>query len=174
MSEFHIRLTAAADTVHLPAVERSSAESFLTIDDLAWLATDSVLSVAEHRRFAAAGASWVAIAGAGASAGVPVGFLCAETAGPELHVWELAVHAAWQRRGLGRRLLQAAIDRARSEGLGAVTLTTFREVPWNEPFYRSLGFETLGPAPGERLAALLRRETERGLPRRCAMRLTLI
>ncbi len=165
-----IRRTALADAVHLPAVERSSARSFLTLDDLAWLADDEVLSVADHQRFAAAGRSWVADPGNRA----PVGFVCAAAIGPQLHVHELAVHVDWQRRGLGRRLMGAAIDRARGDGLSAVTLTTFRGVPWNEPFYQSLGFETLGADPGARLAGLLEREAERGLPRRCAMRLSLI
>ncbi len=58
----------------------------------------------------------------------------------------------------------------------ALTLTTFRDVPWNAPLYQRLGFELLtGPEIGERLARILVGEAERGLPgdRRCAMRLLL-
>jgi hypothetical protein len=57
-----------------------------------------------------------------------------------------------------------------------VTLTTFRDVIWNEPFYKRLGFRTLrDDEMDERLAELLRQEAERGLPEgsRCAMRLDL-
>ena len=32
---------------------------------------------------------------------------------------------------------------ARSHGYGAVTLTTYRDVPWNAPFYERLGFSVL-------------------------------
>jgi hypothetical protein len=48
-----------------------------------------------------------------------------------------------------------------------VTLTTFRDVPWNAPFYARLGFRILEPSawtPG--LMALLALEESRGLPRR--------
>jgi hypothetical protein len=46
-----------------------------------------------------------------------------------------------------------------------VTLCTFRDVPWNAPFYQRLGFRPLAsdeltPALGERM----RREAEAGLP----------
>ena len=55
----------------------------------------------------------------------------------------------------------------------AVTLTTFRDVPWNAPFYTRLGFAMLDeltlPAG---LAAKREQETRHGLPpeTRCAMR----
>jgi hypothetical protein len=69
--------------------------------------------------------------------------------------------------------LEAVIEPARDLGLNALTLTTFRDVPWNAPFYARFGFETL--APGEldpRLEAILRAEIAHGIPgdRRCAMR----
>jgi len=37
--------------------------------------------------------------------------------------------------------VNSVCDWARAEGYGAVTLTTFRDVPWNGPFYRKLGFQ---------------------------------
>ncbi len=57
-----------------------------------------------------------------------------------------------------------------------MTLTTFRELAWNERFYRKLGFETLeADALDARLLRTLAKEVACGLPaeRRCAMRLTL-
>ncbi|WP_373691614.1 hypothetical protein [Hyalangium versicolor] len=73
--------------------------------------------------------------------------------------------------------MEEAAAYSRREGLAALTLTTFRGVPWNEPFYARLGFETLeGAAIGERLSAILRDEVLKGLPgeRRCAMRRTAV
>ncbi len=93
-----------------------------------------------------------------------------------LHVWELAVRQDRQGRGIGRRLIARAIDQARDLELSSVTLTTFRHVPWNEPFYAKLGFDTLPVAEsGPRLESILAREVAQGLPgdRRCAMRLRL-
>ena len=56
-------------------------------------------------------------------------------------------------------------EHAERAGLRGVTLTTFRDVPWNAPFYRRLGFEVLDPedlTPG--LAAAFADEARRGLP----------
>lgn len=70
-------------------------------------------------------------------------------------------------------LLERVIESARQMGYPAVTLTTFREVPWNAPFYTRLGFAMLDeltlPAG---LAAKREQETRHGLPpeSRCAMR----
>src|SRR5258706_14536810 len=95
----------------------------------------------------------------------------AEAVDGALHVWELAVMLAFQRHGLGRRLIQAAEDHARAAALTALTLTTFRRVPWNAPAYERMGFVVLeGEAVSGRLSAILAEEAERGLPDRCAMR----
>lgn len=171
MADSRIRPTTAAGIALLPAVERSAAESFRQISDLAWLADEGVMPEWRHAELMAAGTSWVA-----AVAGEPVGFLAAEIVGDELHIWELAVRQDQQGQGLGRALVQTAVDGAADLGLAAVTLTTFRDVPWNQPFYEKIGFAIL-PADdaGARLAAILRSEVEQGLPgeRRCAMRLVI-
>ncbi|ETH81148.1 acetyltransferase, GNAT family [Bordetella pertussis STO1-CHOC-0017] len=78
-----------------------------------------------------------------------------------------------QGRGIGGRLVRAAIDAAAAAGLPAITLTTFRDLPWNQPFYARLGFATLqADGLNVRLQAILAREASLGLPaaRRCAMR----
>jgi GNAT superfamily N-acetyltransferase len=80
------------------------------------------------------------------------------------HVLELSVRRANQKRGLGRRLMAAGEDWARAQAFGELTLTTFRDVPWNAPFYARLGFGPLEPGaerPG--LAEERRQETARGL-----------
>jgi hypothetical protein len=58
-----------------------------------------------------------------------------------------------------------------------VTLTTFRDLPWNAPFYQRMGFivltdDSLDPHLREALQA----EIAHGFPaeRRCTMGLTLI
>lgn len=169
MGGFTVRRTAPADIAALPAVERSAAQSFRQIRELAWIAEDAVTSAERHAEFCASSTSWVC-----ECAGKPVGFLYGEIFDGELHIWELAVHHAHQGQGMGRALLQAAITAAADRGLEAVTLSTFRGVPWNEPFYAKLGFTTLKEA-GPRLTAILHSEIEQGLPgeRRCAMRLAL-
>ena len=106
----------------------------------------------------------------------PIGFLLSEPLDDALFIVEIAVHQAWQGRGVGRMMLEQVIETARQAAYPAVTLTTFRDVPWNAPFYTRLGFSMLNelrlPAG---LAAKRDLETEHGLApeTRCAMRLAL-
>jgi GNAT superfamily N-acetyltransferase len=156
----------------LPAIERSAGEAFRTIPDLAWIADGAVLSVEMHQTYARAGTSWVVLDETDRF----VGFLSAEQCGAELHIWELAVRRDQQGRGAGRALIDTALAYAKNHGLAAVTLTTFRDVPWNEPLYAHFGFVTLNAEEmGERLSQVLEDEGAGGLPleRRCAMRLAL-
>ncbi len=166
---FQIRLAHPADAVFLPAVERSAGEAFRAIPSLAWIADDTVLSEESHLKFIDSGTSWVTVSGADR----PIGFLSGEVCGCDLHIWALAVHSDHQRSGRGFALINTAIDWAKKHGLAGVTLTTFRDVPWNEPFYRHAGFQTLCDDQAcSRLKDLLRDEVEHGLPgeQRCAMR----
>ena len=164
-----IRLAHPTDAVFLPAVERSAAEAFRAIPSLAWIVDDTVRSEEDHLKFIGYGTSWVTVS----ETGRPVGFLCGEVCGCDLHIWELAVQSDHQRSGRGLALIVTAIDWASEHGLAGVTLTTFRDVPWNEPFYKRAGFQTLGDDQvGSRLRDILLGEIERGLPgeQRCAMR----
>jgi GNAT superfamily N-acetyltransferase len=72
-----------------------------------------------------------------------VGFACVELVDGNPHLWQLAVHPDHGRQGLGRALVDAVCTWAGTQGFGAVTLTTYRVVPWNGPFYASLGFAVL-------------------------------
>jgi GNAT superfamily N-acetyltransferase len=165
-------LAHAADAPFLPAVERSAGEAFRAIDDLAWIADAEDLSVDRYAALIAGGATWVASDAAGDIAG----FLCGELFGDALHIWEMSVRHDRQRAGLGKGLLETARSRVVAAGLRSVTLTTFRAVAWNEPFYRRAGFRTLPDHElTQRLAETLRAEVATGMPgeRRCAMCLDL-
>ncbi len=99
--------------------------------------------------------------------GVVAGFaiLLPDPASGTLHLAELDVAPRFQRRGLARALVGRAMQRVAERGLAALTLTTFRNVAWNAPLYRRLGFEEL---PRAAWTAPCRHETEgmaaRGLP----------
>jgi len=110
------------------------------------------------------------------AAGDPaVGFVSVELADGEAHIAQLSVLPELGRQGIGRSLLDEAIRWALGQGLTGVTLTTFRDVPWNAPFYRRAGFfEVVDPATG--LAAIREDEVEKGLDAmgpRLAMRLAI-
>ena len=129
------------------------------------------MSAEDHRPFAAQGLVWVAEDG-----GRLIGFATCEAFEHELHLWELAVRHEAQGKGAGRALIVAVVDEARARRLPAVTLTTFRDIPWNAPFYARWGFVELGADElGPFLALVRAKEVEIGLDvaNRCAMRLAL-
>jgi GNAT superfamily N-acetyltransferase len=73
----------------------------------------------------------------------PVGFAALEIVDGLAHLWQISVRPSSERQGIGTTLVTAVCDWAVSEGYAGVTLTTYRDVPWNGPFYRRLGFRTL-------------------------------
>src|SRR5688572_8426534 len=84
---------------------------------------------------------WVALAG-----DAPVGFAHVELLEPDaVHLEELDVHPEHGRRSLGARLVASVCRWAEARGSAAVTLTTFRDVPWNMPFYSRIGFAEIPP-----------------------------
>lgn len=86
----------------------------------------------------------------------PVGFAATRELDGALHIEEIAVHPAHGRRGLGKRLIETLCDWAREQGYPAITLSTFRDVPWNAPYYARIGFRVLEESEtSEGLSALL-------------------
>lgn len=63
------------------------------------------------------------------------------------HLEQLSVHPDHQRRAIGTDLLDAAEDLARARGGRVMTLLTYREVPWNAPYYVMSGYEVVDPPP---------------------------
>ena len=136
-------------------------------------APESVLSETtdEHelREAQAARRLWVACAN-----DTPVGFALVEMLADDLpHLEEIDVDPQHGRRGLGTALVRTVCEWVSRSGCPEITLTTFRALPWNMPFYSRLGFEVV---PTNRLrpelAAVVRDETVRGLDpkRRVVMR----
>ena len=56
------------------------------------------------------------------------------------HLEEVDVEPNSGRRGMGRALVEASCDWATERGSDRITLSTFRDVAWNAPFYARLGF----------------------------------
>jgi GNAT superfamily N-acetyltransferase len=164
---YRIELANARDVTSLPEVERRACDLFLQVPFTAELpALPTPLPIFERAR--REGLLWVARD----PDGTPVGFALVQRLGADFHLEELDVLPEHGRRGLGTALVHTVCEWAERAG-ASVTLCTFREVPWNAPFYERLGFRPLGPenlTPA--LAHRIREETARGLPRehRVAMR----
>ena len=155
---YTISLARAQDLAALPGLELAAARL------LVGRAPESVLAetttAAEFELAMVEGHLWVALAG-----DVPVGFAHIELleAG-RAHLREIDVLPEHGRRGIGARLVEAVCDWAQDAGFEAVTLTTFREVPFNMPFYAKMGFaEIAEEESSDTLRAILADEAERGL-----------
>ncbi|MCZ9882133.1 GNAT family N-acetyltransferase [Arthrobacter sp. B2a2-09] len=135
-----IRPARADELERLRGIEFAAGEIFRS-HGMDAIADDEPLTVTELALFQARGGALVF---ADAS-DVPVAYLLIEHLDGNAHVEQLSVHPSHARRGLGSELLDVAEKWARAEGLEWLTLTTFRDVPWNAPYYRRLGFEELHP-----------------------------
>lgn len=165
--QWSLRLARPADAAGMPAIERAAADLFTHEPGLERFDPDDTWEVPDLERFIRKGHCLVAHVGEELA-----GFLVAEPFRRELHIWEMDVHPRFQRRGIGAGLVRAAQIDARNAGFKALTLTTFRDLAWNAPFYARLGFEEVTALDAHlRLAGELANEVDDGFPaeRRCAM-----
>jgi len=94
----------------------------------------------------------------------PVAFALALGFPDSVHLEELDVVRVLQGQGLGSRLLERVCEEATARGAARVTLTTYRDIAFNAPYYRRRGFVELHvrDAP-EWLRAIRQHERDAGV-----------
>ncbi len=103
----------------------------------------------------------------------PAAYAHAEVLDGNAHVAQVSVAAEYAGRRIGRTLIRHVEAWGRERGSPATTLTTFRDMPWNAPYYARLGYRILDETEiGPDLARTIAHEAE--LPGvaeapRCAM-----
>src|SRR4051794_9303728 len=138
----------------LLAIERAAGQAFRGVA-MPEIADDDPGSVAGLEAHRVAGQAHVAVD----AADRPVAYLVSAVVDGNAHVEQVSVAPARRGRGLGAALIDARSEAARAEGRPALTLTTFRDVPWNAPYYARLGFAVVAPADqGPELRALVAHE----------------
>jgi GNAT superfamily N-acetyltransferase len=145
-TDYVVRLAGPEHVAQLPDIEREAATRFG--DSLPESALSHVTPLDSLAAAQQAGLLWVALEPAGA----PVGFAVASIRGRRVHLEELDVLPWHGRKGIGSALVEAIEDYALNRGCAEITLTTFRDVPWNAPFYARVGFEVI---PEQELGAEL-------------------
>lgn len=163
-----IRPAALSEFALLPSIEAEADEAFESLTPAFGISDfPPPGSAADY-----AGAFHIMVAGR-----PPVALARLEIVDGQAHLEQLAVAAAYGRQGIGRALVQAAKAWALEAGFHTMTLCTFRDVPFNAPFYASCGFTELAwQEMGGELRKLRNHERDLGLDAlgpRVAMRLEL-
>lgn len=149
----------AAHVERIREIEIDAGERFRTIG-LGSISDAEPSSSSELLRHVADGTVWVAVD----ENGVSVGYATASEVDGEAHLDQVSVVGAFAGLGVGRTLIDATMDWGRRRSRTSMTLTTFRDVAWNGPYYRRLGFvEMPEPQLGPELAAIRARERAAGI-----------
>ncbi|HEX3636586.1 MAG TPA: GNAT family N-acetyltransferase [Paraburkholderia sp.] len=78
--------------------------------------------------------------------GTCVGFVMFEPQPARFYVQELDVLTSHAGQRIGAALIEQVAQLARAQQIMQLILSTFREVPWNAPYYRRLGFRDMEQA----------------------------
>lgn len=154
-----VRFVRAADLKHLAAIEDAAGPMFE--EAFGDLTGDPLLSPAPRGGDRDDTPGFLLVVG---PVGAPVAFAHVEVVEGVAHLAQLSVHPDAMRQGIGSALVRAAMREARELGYDRLSLTTYRDLPWNGPFYAGLGFtEAAHPEPFE--LRFLAHERELGLDR---------
>ncbi len=155
-----IRAARAEELPLLSHIERSAARLFLDTP-YAFLVDDDPLPLRFVQQQFQAGQVWVAVD----PHAVVVGYAIAREVDDTLYLQQIDVEPEHGRRGIGAALVNAVCAGAKQQGYAIVALSTFRDIPWNAPFYSKLGF---CPVDESELTAgfqqIRHKELEAGLP----------
>lgn len=162
-----IRAAEAGDVAALREIERAAGEVFRGLG-METIADDEPLPAAVLRSIVVDGRAWV-VEGDGEVAA----YLIADVVDGCGHVEQVSVHPGHAGHRYGAALVEHLAAWSGARGHPALTLSTFRDVPWNGPYYARCGFRTLADDElGPGLRAIRTDEAARGLDRwpRIAMR----
>jgi ribosomal-protein-alanine N-acetyltransferase len=83
----------------------------------------------------------------GEKAGAVIGYICFWLVADEVQVVNVAVHMAWRRRGVGKRLMRYALGRACQAGATVAVLEVRRSNEAARALYEGLGFRVVRERP---------------------------
>jgi GNAT superfamily N-acetyltransferase len=159
-SNYQIRPARFEELPLLSHIENSAADLFLDTP-YAFLVNDAPLSLNFVQQQFQAGRVWVAV---DCHESV-LGYAIAREVDDTLYLQQIDVEPEHGRRGIGTALVNTVCAWAQQEGYEIVSLSTFRDLPWNAPFYSKMGFHSVDEAELNTGFQQIRlKELEAGLP----------
>lgn len=144
------RFAALHDAHAIREIEFEAGQRFVSVD-MVGIADAAPMALAVVERKVVAGEIIVA----SEIGDTCVGFVMFEPQPSRIYIQELNVLTTHAGKRIGEALIEQVAHVARERQLQQLVLSTFREVPWNAPYYRRLGFRDIDLA--ELDAALIER-----------------
>ena len=135
---YNIRLAKVEDLTVLPGIERKACTLFAKTKHHAAV-SDDVTTLEDFEEAREEGHLFVAVS----EDGKAVGFSFMEIMGHGVHLDEIDVLPKFGGKGIGTALVKKVCGWAKKNNYPVVTLTTYKEIRWNAPFYKKLGFRVL-------------------------------
>ncbi|MFM0525028.1 GNAT family N-acetyltransferase [Paraburkholderia strydomiana] len=132
------RLAAPGDAETVRTIEFEASLRFVSVG-MSGIADAPPMSLAFVERKIAAQELIVAVNVEGTCAG----FVMFEPQPARIYIQELDVLTSHAGRRIGAALIEQVAQLARSRQIMQLVLSTYREVPWNAPYYRRLGFRDI-------------------------------
>lgn len=147
------------DLERLAEIDRQADQLFLEtgIENIMAIATGPLTPLEDFRVMLAACDVTVACT----SGGMPVGLAAIQGLDGDIYLRLLAVDPDHGRRGIGSNLLENLFEQGRQRGATRCILSTFRDVPFNQPYYKRHGFTEL---PQQTASTQLRHRFEAEIP----------
>lgn len=134
-SAYQIRSARVEELPLLSPIEQSAARLFLDTP-YTFLVNDDPLPLDFVQQQFHAGRVWVAV---DCHESV-VGYAISREVDDTLYLQQIDVEPEHGRRGIGSALVKTVCTWAKQQGYRIVSLSTFRDIPWNAPSYAKLGF----------------------------------
>jgi predicted N-acetyltransferase YhbS len=159
-SGYQIRSARAEELPLLSHIEQSAAGLFLDTP-YAFLVDAAPLSLDFVQQQFQAGHVWVAVD----LDEKVVGYAISREVDNTLYLQQIDVTPEHGRRGIGSAFVKTVCTWAKQQGYAIVSLSTFRDIPWNAPFYSKLEFRSVDEAELTTGFQQIRcKEFEAGLP----------
>lgn len=160
MENYKIRSARAEDLTLLTLIEQSAAVLFQNTP-YSFLMKAEPLPLEFVQQQFQAGQVWVAVD----QDDTVIGYAITREVDDTLYLQQIDVEPSHGRRGIGSKLIHTICSWAKNHGDRVVSLSTFRDIPWNAPFYEKLGFRILDESEiAPSFQQLRLKESEAGLP----------